>query len=104
MQKAVFVFPSLREGWPNAVQEALAAGLPVVARAVGGIPDMVEGCPSGFLLAADAGPGDWVRAIHRVLESDQAQLRAASLERARKLSWESMLNLWAPAYQEFSHG
>jgi teichuronic acid biosynthesis glycosyltransferase TuaC len=37
----VFVLPSEREGWPNVVTEALAAGLRVVATRVGGIPQIL---------------------------------------------------------------
>ena len=97
---SLFVFPSLREGWPNAVQEALAAGLPVVARAVGGIPDMLTGCPAAFLVPEEAGPEEWAAAIRRALAGEQQALRAAARARAEQLSWESMLNLWAPIYEE----
>lgn len=50
----VFVFPSYAEGMPNALLEAIVAGVPVVASHVGAIPDAVEDGVTGNLFAPGA--------------------------------------------------
>ena len=62
----VFVLPSLWEGMPNAVLEAMAAGLPVVATAVGGTPEAVVDRVTG-LLVPPHDPDALARAIERLL-------------------------------------
>jgi len=57
----VFVMPSFTEGTPNSIVEAMANGKPIIASAVGGIPDMVDD-DSGILVP----PGD-ARALAKAM-------------------------------------
>ncbi|MDX6382873.1 MAG: hypothetical protein QOK48_446 [Blastocatellia bacterium] len=49
----VFALPSHSEGSPNVLLEAMAANLPVVATAVGGVPEIVENNTSALLVPAN---------------------------------------------------
>jgi glycosyltransferase involved in cell wall biosynthesis len=67
----IFVLPSLNEGMGRVLVEAMAAGLPIVATRVGGIPDLVKHGENG-LLVPPANAGALERAISDLL-SDKAR-------------------------------
>jgi glycosyltransferase involved in cell wall biosynthesis/protein-tyrosine-phosphatase len=85
----IFVLPSLDEGIPMAILEAMALGKPVVATAVGGIPEVVHHRVTGLLVA----PGD-----------EQA-LADACLELALDRDWAQALGARAKrkVQEEFTH-
>ncbi len=81
----VFVLPSRWEGQPLILQEALAAGRPIVASRAGGIPDLTG--EDAALLVPPGGVDALATAIRRVL-TDPAiaqRLAAAARERAQAL-------------------
>lgn len=47
----VFVMPSLEEGFPIASLDAMAAGVPVIASAVGGVPELIQDGETGWLVS-----------------------------------------------------
>jgi L-malate glycosyltransferase len=77
----VFALPSLHEGIPMVILEAMAIGVPIVANRVGGIPEILEDGRDALLVEA-AAPGALAHAIGR-LAADPS-LRAALARSARR--------------------
>jgi glycosyltransferase involved in cell wall biosynthesis len=66
----LMVLPSFTEGLPNVLLEAFAAGVPVVATAVGGTPELVEDGVSGYLVPP-GDPGKLADGIRQALTGDE---------------------------------
>jgi glycosyltransferase involved in cell wall biosynthesis len=84
----VFALASTREGLPNALLEAMAAGLPIVATSVGGIPEAVEDGVSG-LLVDSADPGALAEAIVQLWKDPDLRRRLGANASRRVAEWFS---------------
>ncbi len=102
----VFVLPSLAEGVSNTLLEAQATGLPVVATAVGGNPELVEDGHNGFLVPP-ADPEALAEALERYLENPALVRRhgAAGLARVRsRFHWDRCVEGYLGVYDELLYG
>jgi glycosyltransferase involved in cell wall biosynthesis len=70
----VFVIPSYSEGLSNAMLEAMAVGLPIVATPISGAEDLIQDGLNGVLLPIGPTPGEVAQAIDALLEdADRAR-------------------------------
>ena len=82
---AAFVLTSHWEARALVVQEAMAAGVPVVARDTGGLRDLVRGVGT---LVGGSDPGDWAAAVTDLVDDGAAWAAASDAGRAVAASWD----------------
>jgi glycosyltransferase involved in cell wall biosynthesis len=73
----LLALPSHSEGSPNVLLEAMAGGLPIVATAVGGVPEIVDHERTG-LLVPERDPAAMAAAIKRMLQDRELAARIAT--------------------------
>lgn len=66
----IFILPSLSEGMPKVLFEAMASGLPIVAADVGGIPDVIKPGETG-LLVPPRSPDGIYKAVEKLITDDE---------------------------------
>jgi glycosyltransferase involved in cell wall biosynthesis len=100
---AVFVFPSLYEGFGLPPLEAMASGTPVVTSNVSSLPEVAG---DAAVLVDPYEPRAIAEGIQRVLsdESLRGELRAKGLARAHQFSWAASVRRVRQIYSEVANG
>ncbi|MFH1637022.1 MAG: glycosyltransferase family 4 protein [Candidatus Woesearchaeota archaeon] len=97
----VYCLPSYREGLPLTLFEAMAAGCPIVASPVNGIPYEMKDPDNGFLVKY----GDIVgleKAISKILDSKKlaARMRKNNIRTAKRYDWDIIAKRYMDVYRE----
>ncbi len=97
----LFVLPSQAEGTSCTLQEAMSTGLPVVATAVGGTPDLVQEAKTGYLVPSeDEGAlADALWASFSEPETQRAFGQAARAEALRRFGLDAMVSRYSALFQ-----
>ena len=100
---AVFTFPSEWEAFGLVLLEAMAAGVPIVATAVGGVPEVLDGGRVGRLVPY-GDPEALAEGIREVLGSPEksATMAAAGLRRVETFSWDRVIEDHLALYRELA--
>lgn len=96
----VFVLPSISEGLPLALMEAMSAGLPVVASDVGGVKEVVVDGETG-LLVSPGNPESLKCSVVNLLNDPKERIRLGEAARKlieKKYALDRMCNLYAQLF------
>ncbi len=96
-----FVLPSLWEGSPNVILEAMAAGIPIVATNIGGTAELINDGKEGILVAP-ANANALTEGLERLLQNGQLakNLGAAAIQKAKLFSPENRAQDFQKIYDD----
>ena len=96
---AAFVLASRHEPQGIVILEAMAAGTPVVASSVGGVPEIVQDGHNGLLFTA-GDVEDLTRVIERVLAGSNVEMIATAKATAQRYDWTRQVDAYDRCYAQ----
>jgi glycosyltransferase involved in cell wall biosynthesis len=95
----VFILTSVEEGMPSVIIEALALGKPVIATAVGGIPEVVKDGVNGILVPPKSAE-HIAKALERLLSDSglRRKLGRAAAESVKDYTWSKIAEKYERIY------
>ena len=101
----IFILPSVMEGMPSVVLQAMASGLPIIASRVKGFEEVLEENVNG-LFAEYNNPGQFANAIEKLIESESLRksMSQKSIEKSKQFSWESIAKQYLELYKQTVYG
>jgi len=101
----IFLFPSqYDEGMPYSLIEAMAAGLPVIATSMGGVPEVIENSVNGFLIQSQQ-PKQLAQTIIKLLSNNKARKKMGQLNRYKtetEYDIKVVSNIFCMLYEKLS--
>jgi len=93
----LFVLPSLAEGFPTVIPEAMACGKPVIGTRVGGVPEVITSGDVGILVDPED-PETLAQAISEAL--DRKWIPQIISNYAKRYSWSSLVSQILEIYKQ----
>ncbi len=90
------IMPSVNEGIPNAIQEAMYIGLPVMASDVGGIPEIVVNNHTGWVTPLSAETA-WIAILKKIINDSESSCNF-SISAANYAEENFSVSAWAKSY------
>lgn len=95
----IFVLPSLSEGLPVVILEAMASGLPIIATKVGGVPEILKDKENGFLVDPKNSEQIAEKIIHLISNDNiRESISINNLKEAQKYSLDIVVEKLMGAY------
>jgi len=101
----LFVFPSLSEGFPNVLLEAMACGLPIVSSDFAGIEDIIRSDSNG-LIFHKRDHHELAEKVNYFMENEKYRRKVGkeNHEYVKQFTWDTFMDRFVPYLKKINNG